>query len=149
MYFKMQKIKYQMCRVAFCFNRVIELNQKMLILSRFVAENVLFFYIIMTIELFIEYFCNIMLCCLWRFNDNNVCYLLRKCLCLDIVLYLLFKGDTPLQIAASGGKTDVVELLLKSGASPSVVDSQIIKPSIKLKQSNIKLLNWIRKCWIY
>ena len=34
----MQKIKYEMYRVASCFNHVIELNQKMLILLEFVTN---------------------------------------------------------------------------------------------------------------
>jgi hypothetical protein len=33
------RIKYQMYRVASCFNRVIEMNQKMLILSKFLPKN--------------------------------------------------------------------------------------------------------------
>ena len=44
------------------FNRVIELNQIMLIVSRFVTKMI--FYVIMTTELFIKYFCSIQLCCL-------------------------------------------------------------------------------------
>jgi hypothetical protein len=35
------------------------------------------------------------------------------------------------------GITEVVDLLLKAGASPSVVTKQVIKPSAKLRQSNI------------
>ena len=35
----MKKIEYQMRRVGSCFNRVIELKQKMLILERFVTKN--------------------------------------------------------------------------------------------------------------
>jgi hypothetical protein len=38
----MEKIKYQMYRVSSCFNRVIELHQKMLILSKFLAKNYFF-----------------------------------------------------------------------------------------------------------
>ena len=34
-----KKIEYQTHRVGSCFNRVIELNQKMLILKRFVTKN--------------------------------------------------------------------------------------------------------------
>jgi hypothetical protein len=45
------------------FNRMIELNQKMLILKRFVTKND--FLCDMTTELFIKYFCSIKLCCLW------------------------------------------------------------------------------------
>ena len=45
-----------------CSNRVIELNLKMLILTRFVTKND--FYVMMTTELFIKYFCSIKLCCL-------------------------------------------------------------------------------------
>jgi hypothetical protein len=35
--------------------------------------------------------------------------------------------------------TEVVDLLLKAGASLSVVNNQVIKPSVNLRQSNIKL----------
>jgi hypothetical protein len=73
---------------------------------------------------------------------TNVCYLLRNCLCLNIVLYLLFKGDTPLHLAAWEGKTEVVDLLLKSGASLSVMNNEVIKPSVKLRHSNIKLFKY-------
>ena len=37
---KMKKIEYQTRRVRSCFNRVIEMNQKMLILKRFVTKGV-------------------------------------------------------------------------------------------------------------
>jgi hypothetical protein len=37
------------------------------------------------------------------------------------------------------GYTDVTEVLLEAGASLSAVDKQVIKPSVKLRQSNIKL----------
>jgi hypothetical protein len=37
------------------------------------------------------------------------------------------------------GSTEIVDILLKSGASLSVVNNQEIKPSVKLRQSNIKL----------
>jgi hypothetical protein len=57
---KMKKIEYQTRRVRSCFNRVIELNQKMLILKGFVTQR--FFYVMMTTELLIGYFCNIKLC---------------------------------------------------------------------------------------
>jgi hypothetical protein len=36
----MKKIEYQTRRVESCFNRVIELNQKMLVLKRFVTKSV-------------------------------------------------------------------------------------------------------------
>jgi hypothetical protein len=36
------------------------------------------------------------------------------------------------------GYTDVTEVLLEAGASLSAVDKQVIKPSVKLRQSNIK-----------
>ena len=35
----MNKIEYQIRRVGSCFNRVVELNQKMLILKRFVTKH--------------------------------------------------------------------------------------------------------------
>jgi ankyrin repeat protein len=40
--------------------------------------------------------------------------------------------------AAGQGHKEVVELLLKTGSSLSVVDKKVIKPSVKLRQSNIK-----------
>ena len=49
---------------------------------------------------------------------------------------------TPLQDATEMGKTEIVDLLLKAGASLSVVNNQVIKPSVKLRQSNIKLFKW-------
>jgi hypothetical protein len=36
------------------------------------------------------------------------------------------------------GHREVVELLLNAGPSLSVVDETVIKPSVKLRQSNIK-----------
>ena len=47
---------------------------------------------------------------------------------------------TPLHRAAENGNTKLIDLLLKSGASPSVVDNEVINPSAKLRESNIKLL---------
>ena len=47
---------------------------------------------------------------------------------------------TPLHIAAETGKTEVADLLLKAGASHSVMDNKVIKPSVKLRKSNIKLI---------
>jgi hypothetical protein len=35
--------------------------------------------------------------------------------------------------------TEIVNLLLKAGASLSVVDNDVNKPSVKLRESNIKL----------
>jgi hypothetical protein len=58
----MKEIEYQTHRVRFRFNRMIELNQKMLILKRFVTKSV--FYVMMTTEMFLNYFSNIKLCCL-------------------------------------------------------------------------------------
>ena len=46
---------------------------------------------------------------------------------------------TPLHKAAERGETDVIKFLVKAGASLSVSDQQVIKPSVKLRQSNIKL----------
>jgi hypothetical protein len=37
------------------------------------------------------------------------------------------------------GYTEVTKVLLEAGASLSAVDKQVIKPSVKLRQSNIKL----------
>jgi hypothetical protein len=41
----MKKITYQTLHVRSCFNRVIELNQKMLILKRIIGKKILFFVI--------------------------------------------------------------------------------------------------------
>ena len=46
---------------------------------------------------------------------------------------------TPLHLAAVGGNTEVVDHLLKAGASLSAENGLVIKPSVKLRQSNIKL----------
>ena len=46
---------------------------------------------------------------------------------------------TPLHLAAEKGKTDVTKVLIETGASLSAVDNMVIKPSVKLIQSNIKL----------
>jgi ankyrin repeat protein len=59
-------------------------------------------------------------------------------LCLNIVLYLLFKGWAPLHGAAWQGHKEVVELLLSAGASLSVENKEVIKTSVKLRLSNIK-----------
>ena len=46
---------------------------------------------------------------------------------------------TPLHLSAKWGHTDVTNALLEAGASPSAVNNDVIKPSVKLRQSNIKL----------
>jgi hypothetical protein len=38
------------------------------------------------------------------------------------------------------GNTDVIKVLMETGASLSAVENEVIKPSVKLIQSNIKLL---------
>jgi hypothetical protein len=42
-------------------------------------------------------------------------------------------------MAALGGSKDVIKVLLEAGASLSIVDKQVINPSVKLRQSNIKI----------
>jgi ankyrin repeat protein len=46
---------------------------------------------------------------------------------------------TPLHQAAKEGKTDVIKVLVQAGASLFAADKYVIKPSVKLIQSNIKL----------
>jgi hypothetical protein len=41
--------------------------------------------------------------------------------------------------AARWGMTDVIKVLVEAGPSLSAVDNKVIKPSVKLIQSNIKL----------
>jgi hypothetical protein len=40
-------------------------------------------------------------------------------------------------LAAGKGYTDVIKVLMEAGASLSPVDKLVIKPSVKLRQSNI------------
>ena len=42
-------------------------------------------------------------------------------------------------MAAVKGRTDVTKVLLEAGASLFAVDDNVIKPSVKLRQSNTKL----------
>jgi hypothetical protein len=42
-------------------------------------------------------------------------------------------------LAAGFGGTNVIDVLLKAGASLSVVDNEVIKLSVKLRQLNFKL----------
>jgi ankyrin repeat protein len=46
---------------------------------------------------------------------------------------------TPLHRAAEKGETYVTKFLVEAGASMSAVDNDVIKPSVKLIQSNINL----------
>ena len=46
---------------------------------------------------------------------------------------------TPLHQAALMGEKDVTKVLVEAGASLSAVNNDVIKPSVKLIQSNIKL----------
>ena len=46
---------------------------------------------------------------------------------------------TPLHLAAEEGNTDVTKVLVEAEASLSPVDNKVIKPSVKLIQSNIKI----------
>jgi hypothetical protein len=45
---------------------------------------------------------------------------------------------TPLHLLAKLLLTDVTKVLLEAGASLSAVDNDVIKPSVKLRQSNNK-----------
>ena len=42
-------------------------------------------------------------------------------------------------MAAWGGNTEVTQVLMEAGASLSAVENEVIKHSVKLIQSNIKL----------
>ena len=78
-----------------CSNRVIELNQKMPILTRFVTKYK-FFYVMMTAELFIKYFCSIQLCCLLRFDEKL--FVFKYCF-----IFIVLGNDTSTQ-GSTGGK---------------------------------------------
>ena len=84
---KIEKIEYQTRRVRFCFFRVIELNQKKLILTMISYKKT-----------FLVIFCE-----KWPFKGR---------------------------------------ILLEAGASLSTVDKQVNTPSVKLRQSNIKPFKW-------
>jgi hypothetical protein len=45
-------------------------------------------------------------------------------------------------MAAGMGNTDLIKFLVEAGAPLSAVDNEVIKPSVKLRQSNIKLFKW-------
>jgi ankyrin repeat protein len=47
---------------------------------------------------------------------------------------------TPLHLSAVRGNTEVIKVLVEAGASLSAVDDEVIKPSVKLRQTNIKLV---------
>jgi ankyrin repeat protein len=49
-----------------------------------------------------------------------------------------FNIRTPLHLAAWKGNTEVTKVLVEAGASLSAVNKLVIKPSVKLIQSNIK-----------
>ena len=44
--------------------------------------------------------------------------------------------------AAVKGNIEVIKLLVEAGASLSAVDKWVIKPSVKLRQANIKLCKY-------
>jgi ankyrin repeat protein len=46
---------------------------------------------------------------------------------------------TPLHRAAQIENTDLIKFLVEAGAPLSAVDKEVIKPSVKLRQLNIKL----------
>ena len=53
-----------------------------------------------------------------------------------------YNGFTPLNCAAMEGKTEVVDLLLKSGASLSVMNKQVMQPSVKLRWTSNAGAKW-------
>ena len=53
-------------------------------------------------------------------------------------MFIVFKGSTPLHDGAWKGHKEVVELLISAGASLYVENKEVIKTSVKLRQSNIK-----------
>jgi hypothetical protein len=71
----------------FWFSSITWLKQD---LTRRVWYSILqkvFFNVMMTTEMFINYFCNIKLCCLWRFDDNmSVIY--WEIICAKILFYI-------------------------------------------------------------
>jgi hypothetical protein len=46
-----------------------------------------YFYVMMTTEMFINYFCNIKLCCLWKF-DGNMSVIYWEIICANILFYI-------------------------------------------------------------
>ena len=75
-------------------NRVIELNLKMLIFTRFVTKND-FFFGMMTTELFIKYFCSIKFCCLRRFDEKL--FVFKYCF-----IFIVLGHDTSTPVSTGG-----------------------------------------------
>jgi hypothetical protein len=46
------------------------------------------FYVMMTTEIFINYFCNIKLCCLWRFDGKYISVIYWEIICAKILFYI-------------------------------------------------------------
>ena len=63
----MEKIIYQKRHVGWGFNCVIELNQKILILKRFVSKND---FLCHDNWILYKIFCRIGLCCSWKFDEK-------------------------------------------------------------------------------
>jgi ankyrin repeat protein len=80
------------------------------------------------------------------FNTNNFSsnlhnFILQKYFIKNSVVISHKKSffvTTPLHQAARRGYTEVTKVLLEAGASLSAVDNDVIKPSVKLRQSNNK-----------
>ena len=53
-------------------------------------------------------------------------------------IFIVLVLDTSMHVSR-GGYTDGIQVLIEAGASMSAVDKYVIKPSVKLMQSNIKL----------
>jgi hypothetical protein len=58
------------------------------------------------------------------------------------VFYKQFSCHHHIKKSFFEGNTEVTKVLVEAGASLSAVDNEVIKPSVKLIQSNIKLFKW-------
>jgi hypothetical protein len=91
----------------------------------------LLFYLFMTTELFIEYFCNIKLCFLWRFDDK-MAVIYQEMVCALILFNVYY--FTALHHAAWQSHKEVMQPLLSAGASLSLVDEEVVKSSVNLRR---------------
>jgi hypothetical protein len=114
------------------FYCLIKFNQKILILSRF-ATKYDCSYVIMTTELFIKYFCNLKLCCLWRFNDKISVIYTRRHMRRLIAYFLCLKWHSTWRVS--------YVLLTSLSANNYVVRAKEIIIFVKI-------LDKLKICWL-
>ena len=144
----MKKIEYQTRRARSCFHRKIELNEKKLILKRFITKNWFFFcnsggktdpscgeWGISSKMKKITYHTLHVRSCFNRVIELNQKKLIFTMISYKKIFLVIFGEKWPFKR----------QMLLEAGASLSTVDKQVNKPSVKLRQSNIKPFKWLMR----